>query len=162
VAGGAGTLLGRILQARPGARGVVIDAKGVLEAADAHLRDIGVRDRVELVEGNFFESVTAEADVYLLKNVLHDWDDATSARILAAVRATMAPGSRLVVIEQLQERNKPHPFATLSDIQMLTQCVDGRERSREELQALLAGAGLKPGRVERTGIGALVEGVVAA
>jgi O-methyltransferase len=94
--------------------------------------------------------------------VLHDWDDATSARILAAVRATMAPGSRLVVIEQLQERNKPHPFATLSDIQMLTQCVDGRERSREELQALLAGAGLKPGRVERTGIGALVEGVVAA
>ena len=71
----------------------------------------------------------------------------------------MAPGARLVLVEQLQERNEPHPFASLSDLQMLTQCVDGRERSRDELRGLLEGAGMTPGRVERVAVSALVEGV---
>jgi hypothetical protein len=159
VAGGAGTLLGRILEARPRASGVVIDAKGVLEAADTHLRDIGVRDRVELVEGNIFESVTARADAYLMKNVLHDWDDEACLRILRTVRATMPGGSRLVVIELLQEPNRPDPVASLSDVQMLTQCEGGRERSADELKRLLSDAGLRPGEVHRTAGPALVEGL---
>jgi hypothetical protein len=162
VAGGVGTLLAEILAGRPALRGVLVEAPGVLAEADKYLTERGVRDRVELVEGDLFGDLRAEADVYVLKNVLHDWDDPTSAKILAGVRATMAPRSRLVVIEQLQERNKPHPFASLTDLQMLTQCVDGRERSREELRDLLSGAGLEPGRVERSGTGALVEGVAAA
>jgi hypothetical protein len=161
VAGGAGTLLAEILSGRPELRGVLVEAPGVLAEAEKHLAARGVRDRVELVEGDLFGELRADADVYVLKNVLHDWDDATSAKILAGVRATMPPGSRLVVIEQLQERNRPHPFASRSDVQMLTQCVDGRERSRDELRALLAGAGLDPRRAERTGIGVLVEGVAA-
>jgi hypothetical protein len=161
VAGGAGTLLGEILIARAELRGVLVEAPGVLAEADAHLSERGVRDRVELVEGDLMGELSAQADLYLLKNILHDWDDPTSARILASVRSTMAPGTRLVLIEQLQERNRPHPFASLSDLQMLTQCVDGRERSTEELHALLAGAGLQPGRVERAGVSALIEGVAA-
>ena len=63
----------------------------------------------------------------------------------------MPAGSRLVVVEYLQERNRPHVVASLSDIQMMTVCDDGRERSAEELQALLKGAGLRPGGVHRTG-----------
>jgi DNA-binding transcriptional ArsR family regulator len=161
VAGGAGTLLGEILVERPELRGVLVEAPGVLAEADKHLSERGVRDRVELVEGDLMGELSAEADVYLLKNILHDWDDPTSAKILAAVRSTMAPGSRLVLIEQLQERNRPHPFASLSDVQMLTQCVDGRERSPEEFHALLAGAGFSPGRLERAGVSALIEGVAA-
>jgi hypothetical protein len=113
---------------------------------------------VELVEGDLFEGVRARADVYVMKNILHDWDDATSAKILANVRATMEPGSSLVLAEQLQERNAPEQIASISDLQMLTQCVEGRERSREELRGLLAGVGLTPGRVERRGTGALIEG----
>jgi O-methyltransferase len=159
VAGGVGTLLAEILAARPALRGVLVEAPGVLTEADKYLTARRVRDRVELVEGDLFGELHADGDVYVLKNVLHDWDDPTSGRILATLRATMAPGSRLVVIEQLQERNEPHPFATLSDLHMLTQCVDGRERSRAEPQAPLGGAGLEPGRVERSGINALVEGV---
>jgi hypothetical protein len=122
----------------------------------------GVRDRAELVEGDLFGELPAVgADLWVLKNILHDWDDPTSARILAGVRAAMPSGARLVVIEQIQERNRPHPFASLSDIQMLTQCVDGRERSREELHGLLRGAGFTPGRVQRAGVSALVEGVAS-
>jgi hypothetical protein len=159
VAGGAGTLLGEILVERPRLRGVLLEAPGVLREAERHLAGRGVRERVELVEGDLFGELRAEADVYVLKNILHDWDDETSARILAGVSATMKPGSRLFVIEQIQERNDPHPFTSLSDLQMLTQCVEGRERSREELRGLVAGAGLTPGRVERVGLSALVEGI---
>jgi hypothetical protein len=140
-------------------RGVLVEAPGVLAEAEKHLSERGVRDRVELVEGDLFGELSATGDVYLLKNILHDWDDPTSAKILAGVRATMAPGTRLVLVEQLQERNRPHPFASLSDVQMLTQCVDGRERSQEELRALLSAAGLQPGRVERAGVSSLIEGV---
>jgi hypothetical protein len=159
VAGGAGTLLGAILGQRPGLRGIVIDARGVLEAADEHLTRIGVRDRVELVEGDIFEHVSASADVYLMKNVLHDWDDDACARILRTVRATMPAGSRLVLVEAIQEPNEPHPFASLSDVQMLTQCEGGRERSEEELKRLISGAGLRAGEVYRTAAPALVEGL---
>jgi hypothetical protein len=159
VGGGAGTLLAAILAERPELRGVLVEAPGVLEEADSYLRRRGVRDRVELVTGDFFERVEARADVYVLKNVLHDWDDETSARILATVREPMAPGARLVVIDQLQERNGTLSFAPLVDLQMLTQCVEGRERSRAELRALLAAAGLRPERFERAGLSALAEGV---
>jgi hypothetical protein len=138
---------------------VLLEAPGVLVEAEKHLTSRGVLDRVELVEGNLFGEMSASAHVYLMKNILHDWDDPTCAGILSRVRATMKPGSRLVLVEQLQERNEPHPFASLSDIQMLTQCVDGRERSLSEFQSLLSGAGLRPGRVARAGVSALVEGV---
>jgi hypothetical protein len=162
VAGGAGTLLAEVLASRPSLRGVLVEARGVLSEAEGVLSGRGVRDRVELVEGDLFgELPSVGADLWLLKNILHDWDDATSARILGGVRRAMRAGARLVVIEQIQERNTPHPFASLSDIQMLTQCVDGRERSREELQALLSGAGFTPGRIERAGVSALVEGVAS-
>ena len=159
VAGGTGTLLASILAPRPALRGILLDAPGVLAEAGPVLDAFGVRDRVEPSEGDIFARVEARADVYALKNVVHDWDDATSARVLATVRAAMAPGARLVLIEQRQERNRPHPFASLSDLQMLTQCDDGRERSPAELARLLAGAGLRPGRTERAGLAVLVEGV---
>jgi hypothetical protein len=70
----------------------------------------------------------------------------------------MPSGKRLLVIEQLQEPHHAHPFVSVTDLQMLTQCEGGRERSPVELQALLTGAGLRAGRVDRTGISALVEG----
>jgi O-methyltransferase domain len=159
VAGGVGTLLAAILHARPDLRGVVVDGAGVLAEADTWLSSQGLRERVELKEGNIFERVEAEADVYLLKDVLHDWDDAACARILSTVRATMPSGSKLVLVEDLQERNEPDPTASLTDIQMLTQCDDGRQRSAAELHTLLEGAGLRPGDVHRTAGPALVEGI---
>jgi O-methyltransferase domain len=162
VAGGAGTLLGEVLVARPRLRGVLLEARGVLAEAEKHLSSRGVLSRVELVEGDLFGEMSADADLYLMKSILHDWDDPTCAGILSRVQATMKPGSRLVLVEQLQERNEPHPFTSLSDVQMLTQCVDGRERSLSELQGLLSDAGLKPGRTARAGVSSMIEGVAGA
>ena len=157
VAGGVGTLLAAVLDARPGLRGVLVDAPGVLAEADGWLAGRGLRERVELAEGDIFRSLDAKADVYLMKNILHDWDDEACATILRTLRATMPEGSRLVVVEYLQERNEANLIASLSDIQMMNVCDDGRERSAEEIQALFRGAGLRPGQVVRTGGPGLVE-----
>ena len=95
VAGGVGTLLAAILRSRPDLRGVLVDGPGVLAEAGTWLSSIALRERVELVEGNIFERVEARADVYLLKDVLHDWGDPACAQILSTVRATMPAGAGL-------------------------------------------------------------------
>jgi hypothetical protein len=156
VAGGTGELLSEVLAAHPDLRGVLVDVPGVL--AEARERRAGV-ERMSFADGDLFKGIDVAADVYVLKNILHDWDDATCAKILATVRAAMPDGARLVVIEQLQPEHEPHAFASPTDIQMLTQTDGGRERSAAELQALLTGAGLRAGRVERVGVAALVEGL---
>jgi hypothetical protein len=159
VGGGVGTLLAAVLDARPGLRGVVVDAPGVLAEAQAFLAARGLRERVELVAGDIFTGVEARADVYLLKDVLHDWDDERCARILAVVRAALPAGASLLLVETPQERNVAPLTAELQDLQMLTQCDGGRQRSVAELQALLRGAGLTPGAVRHTAAQSLVEGV---
>ena len=159
VAGGVGTLLAAVIGPRPDLRGILVDAPGVLEEARSYLAGAGVSDRVELREGDIFERVDARADLYLLKDVLHDWDDERCARILRTVAAAMPAGARVVLVETLQDRDEADPVASLIDVHMLTQCDGGRQRSVAELQALLRGAGLEPARVHRTAGPALVDGV---
>ncbi len=159
IAGGSGPVLAGVLRARPGVRGLLVEAPGVLAEADGHLARAGVRDRVNLVEGDIFERIEAEADVYVLKDILHDWDDERSLQILRTVAAAMPSGSKLVLIEQTIEPNDPDPIAAAVDIHMLTQCDGGRQRSVTELQGLLRAAGLQPGEVHETGGPALVEGL---
>ncbi len=159
VAGGIGTVLVGVLAARPGLRGVLVEAPGVLEEAARHLSAAGVRDRVTLDAGDMFAGIEATADVYVMKDILHDWDDERCARILATGRAAMPSGSRLVLVEGVLERNEVDPIVALVDAHMLTQTDGGRQRSVAELQALLSGAGLEPGAVRRTAGPALVEGL---
>jgi hypothetical protein len=159
VAGGVGTLLAALLEARPRLTGVLVDGPGPLAEARGLMERAGLTERVELAEGDIFERVNADADVFVLKDVLHDWDDERCIRILRTVRATMKPGARIVLVEMLQERNEPHPFASLEDVQMLTQCDGGRQRSADELAGLMRAADLRPGTVRPTIGPALVEGI---
>lgn len=146
VGGGRGTLLSEVLLRHPHLRGILSDAPGVLESARALLAQRGVAARVTLSPGSFFEGVPAGADTYLMKNILHDWDDATCLRILAKVRASMTAQARLLVCETLLERNDAHPLRALADLQMVVAC-SGRERSLEDFRALLSRAGFRLGRV---------------
>jgi hypothetical protein len=159
VAGGIGTLLAEILKARPQAEGVLIDAPEVLAEAEAFLTERGVFERVELSPGNFFGELNAEADVYLMKWILHDWSDAHCQDILRRVRATMPPGSRLVVIDQHLPPNGPNAIGSLIDLHMLVECEGGRERDPSQIHSLMRSAGLKPGKVRHAGLQMLVEGV---
>jgi len=118
VAGGIGTLLAAVLERDASLRGVLVDAAGVLAEAEGYLAARGVGERVELVTGDIFAAVDARADVYLLKDVLHDWDDARCTVILDTVRRAAPENARVVLVETPQQRNRPHPFASLEDLQM--------------------------------------------
>jgi hypothetical protein len=145
VAGGIGTLLSVIVaESLADLRGVLVDSAGMIAEAEGFLAERAVADRIDRVEGDIFRTVHVKADIYLLKDVLHDWDDERCAKILTAVAASMPHGSKLVVIEYLQPRNRPNPFSPLLDLHTLTQRDGGRLRSSTELAALLTRAGLRP------------------
>ena len=143
VAGGVGVLLAAVLTRRPALRGVLIDTPAVIDDAATYLAARGVTERIGRVDGDLFGPLEARADVYILKSILHDWDDERCRLILAAVAAAMPVSSRLLVIEVLQEHNSPHRLAPFLDLTMLTQTDGGRQRSIEELSALLSTAGLQ-------------------
>jgi hypothetical protein len=141
--GGRGTLLAAILRRHPEVRGVLLDAPGVLEQALPYLERHGVLDRVELIPGNFFVEAPSGCDGYLLKQVLHDWDNERCRTILSACRRAASPGARLLVVESIVERNEAHGFGAKVDLHMLVACDGGRERGREEFRRLFAESGFK-------------------
>ena len=159
VAGGKGHLLAAILEHRPKTRGILLDAPDVIEQADSFLRGRAISDRIECRAGDLFGELDARADVYTMKWILHDWGDDACRGILARLRATMPSGSRVVTIDVHHERSRPDGFTPMLDLLMLVCCEGGRERSPQEIHALMRDAGLKPGRVRHTGFTMLVEGI---
>jgi hypothetical protein len=146
IAGGYGHTLAAILQANPQARGILFDAPDVLKDAPAQLEADGVSDRVELVPGDFHESVPAGADLYLLKHVVHDWDDERARGILANVRDAMGEDSRILIADVvLTEGDAPH-FGKVMDLEMLL-IPGGVERTDVEFHELVEPIGLKVERV---------------
>jgi hypothetical protein len=158
VAGGIGTLLAAVLERRPKARGVLIEGADVLAEAEGFLRSRGLAERVERRPGDLFGELDARADVYILKWILHDWSDDACLDILRRVRATMPSGATVVAIGQNQRADWPSPVTAMVDLLMLVVCEGGRERSPEEVHALMRDAGLEPGRVKQAGLQVLVEG----
>jgi orsellinic acid C2-O-methyltransferase len=146
VGGGAGTLVKHILRACPATRGVVFDTAGSSPAAVAELSgDPGLAGRWEVRGGDFFDGVPPGGDAYVLKSVLHDWDDGTAARILRNCRAVMTPAARLIIFEPVLPRiaawSPGHLPAVLSDLICLVMTDGGRERTETGFRDLLAGAG---------------------
>jgi len=146
VGGGTGTLLAEVLSHRPKVGGVLLERPGMLELARGYLAEQSVADRCEFVEGDFFSSVPAGGDVYVLKSVLHDWDDERCIAILQSCRAAMGQVARLVIIELLlPERMTPSSgmlSAALLDLIMLAY-AGGRERTETEFTQLLDQARLR-------------------
>lgn len=145
VGGSNGSLLAAILRAHPGVRGILFDLPHVVAGAAPVLAEAGVADRCAVVGGTFFESVPPGANAYLLKYIIHDWDDARAGAILRRCREAAAPGAVLLLIEQvLPERLEAGTAAqrvTRLDLQMLVLTPGGRERTEGEFRALLGAAG---------------------
>jgi hypothetical protein len=142
VGGGNGALLAAILEAHPSARGILLDQAHVVSGAEPVLRAAGVSDRCEVVAGSFFEAVPEGGDAYVLKSIIHDWEDEESVAILGACRRAMAAHSAVLLVERdLGAPNENAP-AKLSDLNMLVM-PGGRERSDEEYAVLFAQAGLR-------------------
>jgi len=142
VGGSHGSFVAAVLQREKTAHGVLFDRPEVVEGAGATLEAAGVSARVERVGGSFFESVPAGGDVYLLKHILHDWNDDECVKILTRVREAMSPDARVVVVEMLITDQGPPSPAPLLDLNMLVM-LTGKERTADEFGALFAKAGLK-------------------
>jgi hypothetical protein len=148
VGGGNGQLLAAILKKHRSLKGILFDQPNVLEDAEPILSAAGVADRVKCVGGSFMTSVPTGADAYILRNIIHDWDDATSNRILRNVRAAI-PGNGLVLLmEAVIPPGNDYFVGKFLDLTMLL--IGGKERTKEEYTVLLAKSGFKLTRVVPT------------
>ncbi|HEV8651338.1 MAG TPA: methyltransferase [Actinomycetes bacterium] len=146
IAGGVGTLMAAVLQAAPGAQGIVVDQPHVLERARLFLERQGVGDRCVLHPGDLF-APPPPADLYLLASVLHDWDDDSAAQILAALGRGATRSTRLRVFEMLLPDDATPHRAKMSDVLMLLLFDGGRERTAGEFRRLLERTGWRFERV---------------
>jgi SAM-dependent methyltransferase len=146
VGGGNGALMIGILRANPALRGLVFDQPHVIERARAHVASAGLADRCELVGGSFFEKLPSGADAYLLKHVIHDWNDEKARTILRGVRAVLPPHGKLLIVEGVYpakiERTLEGRGAAANDVNMLVS-TGGRQRSEAEFRDLYAASGFR-------------------
>lgn len=164
VAGGRGMLLSAILARHRTPHGVLFDEAHVLADVAELLRARGLAARVDCVAGSFFEKVPPGCDAYVLKDILHDWDDARCVRILGNVRSAMSstPNARVLVCELPIDHTRPEYPAPISDLQMLVVCAGGRQRSIEEFRSLFASANLRLETVHHLSLPmSIFEGVAA-
>ncbi len=148
IAGGHGYLLSQILKANPTLKGVLFDVPSVIAGADALLEREGARKRVEKVAGDFFKEVPS-ADAYIMKHIIHDWDDERCITILKNIHAAMNGDGKVLIVETVVPAgNEPH-YSKLLDLEMLTS-PGGAERTAEEYGALLAQAGFRLTRIVPT------------
>ena len=144
VGGGNGTLIAAILTGAPVLRGIVFDLASGNAEAPQQLAAAGVAERCEVVVGDFFRSVPNGADAYILKSVIHDWDDDRSVLILKNCRRVMSASGKLLLVERVMpvrmEASPSHQRMAMIDMNMLA-VPGGRERTEAEYRALFAAAG---------------------
>ena len=143
VGGGQGSLLAAVLRSRLGLNGILFDIAHVVERAGPMFEAQGLAPRCQGVAGDFFtDQLPAGADLYLLKKVIHDWDDTQAVAILQACARAMSPASRLLLIEPAIAPDNEPSFAKLLDLFMLV-WPGGRERTVPEHARIIAAAGLE-------------------
>ncbi len=156
VGGGTGSLLGAILSTQPHLHGVVVDLPHARAGAEATIAAAGLEDRFSFVEASFFEAVPDGADVYILSQILHDWNDEQARAILRVCRAASRPDSRLLIVDAVLRPGDEPDWAKVIDLHMLVM-LGGRERSEEEWRSLLAEGGFTLDRIVPAGPGTVVE-----
>jgi len=144
--GGHGGLITSILKANPQLKGVLFDAPRVIEGARAKIEAAGLADRCETVAGDFFKSVPAGGDAYIMKWIIHDWNDELAASILKNCRAKIPANGKLILVDSVvPDTDEPH-FSKFIDLNMLVM-TGGKERTEKEFERLLDPADFKLLRV---------------
>jgi len=149
IGGGQGRLLKTILRACPDSRGILFDQPQVVASADPALTSPDLSQRCQLVAGSFFEAVPTGGDVYVMKVILHDWDDRTSIDILRTCRRAMSAAATLVVVERVIGPPNEMPEGKFSDLNMMVQYA-AMERTRQEFDNLLKNGGFNMTEIIQT------------
>lgn len=149
VGGGNGSLLSFVLHKHPQMKGMLYDLPGVAERARANFKSAGVADRCQVRGGSFFESIPAGADAYLMRHIIHDWNDEQATTILKNVHRVLPDHGRLLVIEGVIPSGNDPCFGKLLDLTMLV-IPGGKERTEEEYRQLFAASGFELTRIVPT------------
>jgi hypothetical protein len=156
IGGGNGTTLAAVLAANPHLTGAVFDLPSALAGAPPVLAEAGVTNRCELVSGNFFTDPITPADVYVLSQILHDWDDERAATILRNCRNSIPDDGRMLVLDAVVPSGPEPHFRKLFDLHMLV-LLGGKERTYDEWQTLFATTGFKLSSIRAAGSSNLIE-----
>ncbi len=150
IGGGNGSLLIGILKANPNLHGVVFDLPHAAEKARGKIAEAGLQSRCEAFAGDFFKEVPADADAYIIKHVIHDWNDDRATAILRNIRRAMPPHGKLLIAEGVYppriDQSDLSRGAAANDVNMLVS-TGGRQRSEAEFRSLQAAAGFKLRRI---------------
>ncbi len=159
IGGGNGSKLTAVLKKYPQLKGMLFDLPHVVERAQDYVEQAGVADRCELIGGNFFESVPSGADAYMMRHIIHDWDDEKSLTILRNCHAVMSPGSKLLVVDSVIPAGNDPFMAKFLDLTMML-IPGGKERTAEEFRTLYDQAGFDLTRmIPTTTDVSIIEGV---
>jgi hypothetical protein len=139
VGGAHGSLISAIVQSHPHLKGILFDLPEVIET-------VSVNDKIQPIVGSFFESVPSGGDAYLLRWIIHDWDDEKSLLILKNCHQAMPNHAKLLLVESIIPPGNEPSFAKFADVIMLL-LTGGRERSEEEYRSLLQSSGFELTRV---------------
>ncbi len=149
VGGGNGSLLRYVLARHPKMRGMLCDLPGVIERAKPLVAADGLADRMQTVVSDFFVSVPPGADAYLMRHIIHDWDDEKSLRILQNIRRAIGADGRLLVVESVIPPGSEPSFGKLLDLNMMV-IPGGKERTEAEYRALYTAAGFRLSGITHT------------
>ena len=150
VAGGHGEVLMSVLKKYPNVRGVLTDVGHVIDGAKPRIAAAGLADRCQAVPCDFFKAVPEGGDAYIMKHIIHDWDDGRATTILKNIgRAMGDKRGKVILLESVIADGGAPDFGKMLDIEMLAM-PGGRERSADEFRALFAGAGFELTRVVPT------------
>jgi SAM-dependent methyltransferase len=145
IGGASGTIIGALLDANAALLGTILEREDVVPRAEAALAQRGLSSRCRVIEGDFFSNVP-EADLYILKSIVHDWDDQQSIKILRNCARALRPNGRVILIEWVVPEHGKPGTAALSDLNMLV-LLPGRERTEGQFEELFRASGLRLDRI---------------
>ena len=149
VGGGVGQLLAAILAAAPTSQGILYDLPHAVAASEPLLSRRDLAHRVQVVEGSFFDGVPAGGDLYVLKNIIHDWSDGDAIKLLRNIRTTAPDATVLLIDFVIPENSRADHPGHWTDLEMLI-VNGGRERTASEFRSVVEAAGLRMTRVVPT------------
>jgi ubiquinone/menaquinone biosynthesis C-methylase UbiE len=149
VGGGNGSLLCSVLTKHTKLKGMLVDRPDVIPRARERLTAAGVADRCQLIGGDFFQAIPAGADAYLMRHIIHDWDDPKSTLILTNIRRVLPAHGRVLLVEGIVEPGNAPSFVKSLDLTMLLM-PGGQERTAAEYERLFVAAGLRLNRIVPT------------
>ena len=145
VGGGHGSLLTAILKAYPTLTGILFDLPHVVNSIDK--LDVEISGRCEIIGGDFFEKAPAGGDAYILKQIIHDWNDDLSIKILRNCHKAMAEKGRVLIIEAVIEPGNAQSISKFFDLHMLVTGPGAKERTESEFRSLLKAAGFEVSKI---------------